>query len=140
MAKLIEIKGAAKGALLGGFAAGAVCIGFYFAGAAAGATFHPKDPAAMGGMEVLPFFQPMVNCLIAGVLSLGVVALLGKVAPGKAWSIYLGIAVVVFLIEAYMPFWAFDDLKTIVTLELMHLPPTVLIVGGIARFGLKPAA
>ncbi len=61
------------------------------------------------------------------------------VAPAKAWNIYLGVAVVVFLLEAYAPFWGFTDLKTILILELMHVPPTLLIVGGISRLGLKPA-
>lgn len=139
MAKEIALKGAAQGALLGGLIAGVICIALYFVGSAIGADFKPAHPEAMGGMTVLPFFQPMINCLIAGVVSLGLVALLSKVAPAKAWNIYLGVAVVVFLAEAYAPFWGFTDLKTILILELMHIPPTLLIIGGISRMGLKPA-
>lgn len=136
----INLKGAAKGAFLGGLVAGALCIALYFVGAAIGADFKPKSPEAMGGMTVLPFFQPMINCILAALVSIGLVALLSKVAPSKAWNIYLGVAVVVFLVEAYMPFSAFGDMKTILILELMHLPPTLLIVGGIHRFGLAKAA
>jgi hypothetical protein len=133
----IDLKGVARGALLGGLAAGVVCVILYFVGAAIGADFRPKDPVAMGGMTVLPPFQPMINCVIAAVVSIGVMALLKKVAPAKAWNIYLGIAVVVFIGELFAPFWAFADLKTIVILELMHVPPTVLIVGGIRKFGFR---
>ena len=97
-------------------------------------------PEEMGGMTVLPPFQPMVNCVLAAVVSIGVVTALKKFAPAKAWSIYLGVAVFVFLVELYMPFWAFADMKTILTLELMHVPPTLLIVGGIKKFGFKAAA
>jgi hypothetical protein len=135
MSTTIDLKGVARGALLGGVGAGVVCIALYFVGAAVGADFKPMHPEAMGGMTVLPPFQPMINCVLAAVVSIAVVALLKKVAPAKAWNIYLGIAVVVFLIELYMPFWAFADLKTILTLEAMHLPPTLAIVGGIKKFG-----
>jgi len=139
MAGVIDFKGAARGAIGGGVVAGVICIALYFVGAAIGADFKPMHPEAMGGLAVLPFFQPMINCVIAALVSIGLVALLGKVAPAKAWNIYLGVAVVVFLLEAYAPFWAFADMKTIFILELMHLPPTLLIVGGIYKLGLKPA-
>src|SRR5690349_4552014 len=109
MSSTIDIKAAAKGALLGGLAAGFVCIVIYFAAAAAGADFRPRDPATMG-MEVLPFYQPLLNCLIAALVSVGLLALLKKVAGDKAWTIYLGIAGVVFLLELYPPFWAFADM------------------------------
>jgi hypothetical protein len=132
----INVKGAAKGAFIGGAAAGLLNVGVYFVAAAMGADFKPKDPAAMGGMAVLPPFQPMVNCLIAAAISVGVVALLGKVAKSKAWTIYLVISALVFLAEGYAPFWAFADLKTIVALELMHVPAALFIIGGIARMGL----
>lgn len=139
MSTTIDLKGVAKGALLGGVGAGVVCIALYFVGAAIGADFKPKDPAAMGGLEVLPPFQPMINCVMAAVVSIIVVAILKKVAPAKAWNIYVGIAVLVFLVELYMPFWAFADLKTIVTLELMHVPPSLAIVLGIKKFGFLSA-
>ncbi|MES2641117.1 MAG: DUF6069 family protein [Myxococcota bacterium] len=127
----LDVKAAAKGAALGGFVAGVVCVGIYFLAAAIGADFRPRDPAAMGGMEVLPFFQPMVNCLIAAVVSIVLVAILAKLAGTRAWSIYVGIAVAVFLVELYLPFWAFADMKTIAALELMHVPATLGVVGGI---------
>lgn len=58
----------------------------------------------------------------------------------KAWTIYLAVAVVVFLAEFYAPFWAFADMKTIVTLELMHLPAALGVMGGIYRFGVNKSA
>ena len=131
----IELKGVAKGALLGGVAAGAICVALYFVGAAIGADFKPKDPAMMGGMTVLPPFQPMINCIIAAVVSIGLVALLSKIAPAKAWNIYVGVAVLVFVLELFAPFWAFADMKTILTLELMHVPAALGVVLGIRRFG-----
>ena len=91
----------------------------------------------MGGVAVLPPFQPMINCVLAAVVSILVMAVLKRVAPAKAWNIYLGIAVVVFVGQLYPPFWAFADMKTIVILELMHIPPTLFIVGGIRKFGFK---
>ena len=136
----IELKGVAKGALLGGVAAGAVCTALYFVGVAIGADFKPKDPAMMGGMAVLPPFQPMINCIIAGVISIGLVALLSKIAPAKAWNIYVGVAVVVFGLELLPPFFAFADLKTIIILELMHVPAALGVVLGIRRFGFPKAA
>ncbi len=135
----IDMKGVSKGALLGGVIAGAIGIVLYFVGSAIGADFKPMRPEEMG-MTVLPPFQPMVICLIAAVVSIGVMFALKKVAPAKAWSVYLAVAVFVFLVELYLPFWAFADMKTILTLELMHLPPTLLIVGGIKRFGFRAAA
>ena len=136
----IEMKGAAKGALLGGVAAGVLCVVLYFIGAAMGADFKPKDPAMMGGMQVLPPFQPMINCLIAAVVSIGLLALLDKVASSKAWTIYLGVAALVFIGEIFAPFWAFADMKTIVVLELMHFPAAIGVVFGIYRFGISKAA
>jgi len=139
----IEMKGVARGALLGGVGAGVVCVVLYFIGASMGADFKPKDPAMMGGLQVLPPFQPMINCLIAAVVSIGLLALLNKVAASKAWTIYLGVAAVVFIGEIFAPFWAFADLKTIVVLELMHFPAAIGVVFGIYRFGIaveKPSA
>ena len=70
MASVIDFKGAARGALLGGVAAGVVCIALYFVGAAIGADYKTAHPEAMGGIAVLPFFQPMINCIMAAVVSL----------------------------------------------------------------------
>ena len=136
------MKGVAKGALLGGVGAGVLCVVLYFIGAALGADFKPKDPAMMGGLQVLPPFQPMINCLIAATVSIGLLALLNKVATSKAWTIYLGVAAVVFIAEIFAPFWAFADMKTIVVLELMHFPAAIGVVFGIYRFGMgaRPAA
>lgn len=53
MASVIDFKGAERGALIGGVTAGAI-----------GADFKPAHPEAMGGMTVLPFFQPMINDII----------------------------------------------------------------------------
>ena len=133
----IDIKLAAKGAFLGGAIAGVICVALYFVGGAIGADYRPRDPAALGGLEKLLFFQPMVNCLIAAAVSVAMLAILNKVAPARAWYIYLGIAVVVFLGEAYAPFWAFADMKTIAILELMHVPAALGVVGGIHRFAIK---
>lgn len=139
MSTNIDMKGVAKGALLGGLGAAVICIGLYFIGAAIGADFKPKDPASMGGVEVMPPYQPLVPCLMAAVVSIIVVAILKKVAPAKAWNIYLGIAVLVFLLEIYLPFTAFADLKTILTLEAMHVPASLGIVFGIKKFGFVSA-
>ena len=133
----IDVKGAAKGAGIGGVSAGVIGVALYFAFAAMGANFRPKDPAAMGGLEVLPFFQPVVVCLIATAVAIGVVALLSKVTPDKAWTAFLGVAAVVFAGEGYAPFWAFDDAMTIAALETMHVPATLGIVGGIWYFGVR---
>jgi len=126
----LDVKAAVKGAALGGFGAGVVCVGIYLLAAAIGADFKPRDPAAMG-MEVLPYFQPMVTCLVATAVSIGLVALLAKLAGTRAWSIYVGVSVAVFLVELYLPFWAFADMRTIAALELMHVPATLGIVGGV---------
>jgi Family of unknown function (DUF6069) len=137
MASPLDLKRVAKGAFLGGAIAGVICVALFFVGGAIGADFRPKDPAAMGGLEKLLFFQPMVNCLIAAAVSVGLLAVLNKVAPAKAWTIYLGVAAVVFLGEAYAPFWAFADMKTIAILELMHVPAAIGVIGGIHRFAIK---
>ena len=133
----LDLKAVAKGALAGGVAAGAFDVALFFLGAAIGADYKTKDPAAMGGLEHLFFFQPMMNCIIAAVVSIGVIAVLNKLAPAKAWSIYLVIAAVVFLGEAYAPFWAFAQMKTIVIIEIMHIPAPVGIVGGIYYSAVK---
>lgn len=130
MSHTIDLKAGAKAAGIGGVAAGAVCVAIYFAAAAMGADFKPKDPQAMGGMEVLPFFQPMLNCVIAAVVSIGLMALLVKLTGPRAWPIFVVVAVVVFVVELYMPFWAFADMKTIAALEIMHVPATLGVVGG----------
>ncbi|MBL8915109.1 MAG: hypothetical protein JNM17_30675 [Archangium sp.] len=140
MSTNVDMKGVAKGALLGGLGAGVVGIALYFVGAALGADFKLKDPASMGGVEVMPPYQPLVPCLMAAVASIIVVAILKKVAPARAWNIYVGIAVVVFLLELYFPFTAFADLKTILTLEVMHIPASLGIVLGIKKFGFVAAS
>ena len=137
MTSSLDLASVAKGALLGGVASGVLNVVLFYVGDAIGATYAPIDPAAMGGLERLLPVQPLLNCLIAAVISIGVLAVLAKVAPAKAWTIYLGVAVVVFLGELYAPFWAFADLKTIVMLELMHIPATVGIVGGIHRYAIR---
>ena len=134
----IDLKGAAKGAIIGGLGAGVFCVGMYFVGSAVGATYAPRDPVAMG-MTVIPFFQPVISCFMSALAALGVLALLKKLAPTKAWNIFLVLTVLVFIGEIYAPFWAFSDVKTVIVLELMHLPATLGIVGGISRFGIKPA-
>lgn len=133
----LDLKSVAKGAYAGGAAAGAIGIALYFAGSAMGADFKPMHPEQMMNMEKLPFFQPMVICLLAATVSVGVLAVLGKVAGAKAWPVYLGLAGLVFLGEAYAPFWAFADGKTIATLEIMHIPATLGIVGGIWMHAIK---
>ncbi|GDX79845.1 hypothetical protein LBMAG42_16560 [Deltaproteobacteria bacterium] len=127
----LDLKAVAKGAFVGGAAAGVLDVGLFFLGSAIGADYKTKDPAAMGGLETLFFVQPFMNCIIAAAVSVGLLAALSKLAPAKAWMIYLVVAAVVFLGEAYAPFWAFEDMKTIVMLEIMHIPATVGIVGGI---------
>jgi hypothetical protein len=86
MSASIDLKGAAKGALLGGLAAGVVGVALFFVGEALGATYAPKDPAAMGGLERLFAAQPLLNCVMAAVVSIGVVAALTKLAPARAWT------------------------------------------------------
>ncbi len=129
-----DLKGAAKGAFIGGAVSGVLGVATYFGAAAAGADFKVNDPDMMG-FEVLPWFQPMVISLLAAGIALGVFAGLTKFAGDKAWSIFLGVAVLVFLGEFYAPFWAFEDMASIVALEIMHIPATVGILGGIHWFG-----
>lgn len=133
----VRLGGAIKGALIGGVAAGVVNVGLYFVGAALGADYKPKDPAALGGLEVLPAFQPLLICVIAAVASCVFLAIASKVTPTKAWPLYLVASVVVFLLEFYAPFWAFADMTTIVMLEIMHLPATIGIVGGVYAMGVR---
>jgi len=133
----IRLGGAIKGALIGGVAAGVLNVGLYFVGAAMGADYKPKTPETLGGLEVLPAFQPLLICLIAAVASSVLLAILTKVAPTKAWPLYLAASVVVFLLEFYAPFWAFADMTTIVVLEVMHVPATIGIVGGIYALGVR---
>jgi hypothetical protein len=135
----LQLGPAAKGAFIGGFVAALVCIGIYFVAQAMGATFVPRDPATLG-MQVLPFYQPMINCMLAAAVSVAILALLVRIAPARAWTIYLVIAAIVFLGELYAPWWAFTDMKTILALELMHVPATVGVVGGIDRFGRRRGA
>ena len=140
MSNEIDMKGVAQGAILGGVGAGVVCVGLYFVGLAIGATFVPRDPAMIGGMAVMPPYPPFISCVMAAIAAIGLMALLKKVAGAKAWPIFLGVAAVVFLIQVYMPFRAFADMKTVLILEVMHFVPALGIIGGIRRFGLKGAA
>ncbi len=133
----LDLKAVAKGALAGGVAAGVLNVALFFVGSAIGADYKTKDPAAMNGQEHLVFAQPLGICVLAAVVSIAVLAVLGKLAPAKAWTIYLVVAVLVFLGEFYAPFWAFADVKTIAILEIMHIPATVGIVGGIYHMAIK---
>jgi len=133
MAASLDIKAAAKFGYLGGTAAGLIGVGLYYVGLAMGATFRPKNPEDMGGLEMLLPFQPLLNCLVAATLALGILALLHKLTPARAWPIFVRVAVVAFVLEGYAPFWAFDDTTTIVILEFMHIPATIGIVWGLGR-------
>ena len=133
----IKPSGAAKGGLIGGVTAGIVTTGLYFVGSALGADYKPREPEKMG-MEMMAAYSPFMICMIASVVAVSIAALLGKLAGKKAWTIFLIISALVFAAEAYASIASFGDLKTIVILEIMHVPAALLIVGGIHRFGVKP--
>ena len=68
MPSQINTWGAAQGSLLGGFGVGILCTGIYFIGKAAGASYIPRDPAALGS-EVLAPFMPLVISSTAAVVA-----------------------------------------------------------------------
>jgi hypothetical protein len=136
MPSQINTWGAAKGSLLGGFGAGILCTGIYFIGQAAGASYVPRDPAALGS-EVLAPYMPLVISVSAAVVAFVVLALLARFAREKAWPVFLGISLLVFLLEAVLSILTFGDLATIITLEIMHVPVALGIILGIHRFGIQ---
>lgn len=135
MPSQINTWGAAQGSLLGGFGVGILCTGIYFIGKAAGASYIPRDPAALGS-EVLAPFMPLVISSTAAVVAFVVLALLARFAREKAWRVFLGISVLVFLLEGVLSILTFGDLATIITLEIMHIPVALGIILGIHKFGI----
>jgi hypothetical protein len=126
----VNIKGAFVGSILGGAIASVINIGLYFVGQAIGANYIPNDTSAFA---VLGFQQAVVIGMIAAVMGFLVFAALTKIAKDKAWPAFLAISALVFAVEIYFPFASFADGKTILILELMHVPVAVLIVLGIRK-------
>lgn len=116
---------------IGGSALGGVVnILLYFVGQAAGATYVPNDTSVF---PVLPWFQGMIISVLAGVVASLLFALLQKIAKTRAWTIFLVIAAVVFLVYIIFPFRMFTDGMTIAVLQAMHVPTALGILWGIRR-------
>ena len=137
MPTTIDIPAAFKGAIMGGVAAGLLDVGLYFAAGAFGADFAFKHPENMGGLPELLFFQPMVNCVMAALAATAVLWGLTKFAGENAWPAFLAVSTVVFVGMGFASVWALNDPTAIATLEIMHIPATIGIVGGMYRMGVR---
>ncbi len=121
-----------KGAMIGGAAAGVVNLSIFFAFGAAGAAYMMDQ----GGQPMkIPLVMPFASTMMAALAASGVLAALLKFAPQKAWTVFLGVSVLVFLAYGALPVMALDagDTLGIVSLELMHVVAALGIVGGMRR-------
>ena len=122
-----------KGGLIGAVGAGVVNIGIYFAALAAGAGYQIES----GGQQMtIPPFMPMVNSLGAGLIGPAILLGVCRLAPEKAWTIFLGISALVFAGFGAMPcLMLSNDTVGIVSLEVMHVVTVVGVLGGIWKHG-----
>lgn len=124
-----------KGALVGGLAAGVVNVGVYAVGAALGAKYLVLPPGGTE-METVSMLRCVVPVVVFAVLAAVVFAALLKITPAKAWKIFLGLSVVVFVLMLPGPFTALtNDLPASLAFEVMHIVASVGIVFGISKLG-----
>jgi membrane protein YdbS with pleckstrin-like domain len=116
-------------------AAGILDVGLYFVGKAFGAKLQVAQHGS-AAMAPIPPFMPMVNCVMGALVAAAVMAALVRFAGENAWRIFLGVAVVVFVLFSTLPVVMLPaDTLSVVFLEIMHIPAVIGIVGGIRRFG-----
>ena len=122
-----------KGAAIGGVVAGVVNVILYFIGGALGAEYLIDQ----GGPErapipmAMPFIMSLVPALIGGVVLIA----LNKFAPDKAWTIFLVITAIVFIVMFAGPITQLeDDMVAVVILELMHVVVVVEVIWAINKF------
>jgi hypothetical protein len=81
--------------------------------------------------------MPVVSSGMAAVVGAALLLGLQKVTPTKAWRVFLGIAVLVFIAYGAMPPMALGvgDPVGIASLELMHFVTAAGVLGGMVRWG-----
>ncbi len=123
-----------RGALIGGIAAGILDLGLYFVGKASGASFLVVQKGSVP--RSIPPFMPVANCVLGALVAAAVLTGLVKFFGERAWWLFTMVAAVVFVIFFTLPITTLPgDTRSIAFLELMHIPATLGIVGGIWRFG-----
>ncbi|MCO4771020.1 MAG: hypothetical protein KDA24_13380 [Deltaproteobacteria bacterium] len=124
-----------KGAAIGGAAAGIANIILYFIGGAAGAEYLMPQPGS-GELGAIPVPMPFMMSLVPSLLGGAVLVALTKFAGEKAWTIFLAIMGLAFLMMAPGPVMQMgEDTTAIVVLEVMHVVAVLGTWFGISRFG-----
>ncbi len=123
-----------KAGLIGGIAAGILNFGVYFIGTALGAKYMGDNGA--GGLELIASYRAFYMSVIFSMVGAAVFAALIKIAPKKAWTIFLVLSVLFFLSMIPGPFVVVpNDLAASVALEVMHIVGAICVVGAMHRFG-----
>ena len=127
--------GIMKGAAIGGVAAGVINVILYFGGGAAGAEYMMMSPGATE-LAPIPVAMPFILSLVPALIGGGVLIGLTKVVPDKAWTVFLGLCAVAFIVMlAGPPMQMADDTAAIVSLELMHIVAVAGAIVGIHKLG-----
>jgi hypothetical protein len=123
-----------KAGLIGGVVAGVLNFGVYFIGAALGAKYLGDNGA--GGLELIVSYRAFYMSVIFAMVGAAVFAALIKVAPARAWTIFLVLSVLFFLSMIPGPFLVVpNDLAASISLEVMHVVGAICVVGAMHRFG-----
>ena len=123
-----------RAGLIGGGVAGVLNFGVYFLGAALGAKYMADNGA--GGLELLVSYRAFYMSVIFAMVGAAVFAAALKIAPNKAWTIFLVLSVLFFLSMIPGPFLVVpNDVAASLSLELMHIVGAVCVVGAMHRFG-----
>ena len=124
-----------KGAAIGGAVAAAANVALYFAGGAAGAEYMMLPPGG-GPLQPIPIVMPAVMSLVPALIGAGVLIGLRRLFPEKAWTIFLAITGVVFVLMLPGPMMQMgEDAVAVIVLELMHVVLVAGVILGIRRFG-----
>ena len=127
--------GIMKRAAIGGAAAGVLNVILYFGGGAAGAEYMMMSPGA-SELAPIPVAMPFILSLVPALIGGGVLIGLTKVVPNKAWTVFLGLCAVAFIVMlAGPPMQMADDTAAVVSLELMHVVAVAGAIVGIHKFG-----
>lgn len=125
-----------KAGIGGGVVAGVVNTAIYFAGTALGAKYLAATGAEGAPLEVIAGYRPFVMSVIFATVGAAVFAGLLKVAPAKAWTIFLVLSGLFFVSMIPGPFTVVpNDIAASLAFELMHVVGAICVVGGIAKFG-----
>jgi predicted neutral ceramidase superfamily lipid hydrolase len=123
-----------KAGLIGGIVAGVLNFGVYFIGAALGAKYMGDN--GTGGLELIVSYRALYMSVIFAMVGAAVFAALIKLAPNKAWTVFLVLSVLFFLSMIPGPFLVVhNDVAASISLEVMHIVGAVCVVGAMQRFG-----